>query len=164
MRGGDSINDRAILVNMGIGFFKNLLSQDQNNDQYVIRRGAYPRLNDDEIANLNEMVQDEEIKLAIFSLGSWKAPSPDGLRAMFYQANWDCVKESLSNWVKSVFQNPYLVKQVNSTFISLTLKLDRPESISQFRPIGLCNVSYKLIIKIIASRSNAVMPKIISQK
>ena len=56
MRGGDSINDQAILVNMGIGFFKNLLSQDQNNDQYVIRRGAYPRLNDDEIANLNEMV------------------------------------------------------------------------------------------------------------
>ena len=41
---------------------------------------------------------------------------------------------------------------LNSTFISLIPKKDKPLSFLDFRPIALCNLIYKLISKIDASR------------
>ena len=43
---------------------------------------------------------------------------------------------------------------LNSTFITLIPKFDRPASFGDYRPIALCNLLYKLITKIIAERLN----------
>lgn len=41
---------------------------------------------------------------------------------------------------------------MNRTLVALIPKTENPETISQFRPIGLRNVSYKVIAKIIVNR------------
>lgn len=41
-------------------------------------------------------------------------------------------------------------------------KVDSPESITQFRPISLCNVVYKVISKVLSNRLKSIMPEIIS--
>ena len=56
-----------------------------------------------------------------------------------------------------------MIHQVNETFLSLIPKIDKPETFSHFRPIGLCNVSYKLVTKIPATRLKEYMPRLISQ-
>jgi hypothetical protein len=40
----------------------------------------------------------------------------------------------------------------NSTFITLILKSDDPQSFDEFRPISLCNCIYKIVAKIIAQQ------------
>lgn len=49
-------------------------------------------------------------------------------------------------------------ENLNDTFITLIPKLDSPDLPSQFRPIGLCNVAYKIITKAIVNRIKPLMP------
>jgi hypothetical protein len=50
----------------------------------------------------------------------------------------------------------------NKIVVVLISKVDDPEEVSQFRPISLCNIVYKIISKMLAARLKLIMPKIIS--
>jgi len=51
---------------------------------------------------------------------------------------------------------------LNNTFIALIPKIDNPQHISEFRPIGLCNVVYKIITKATVQRFKHASPELIS--
>ena len=50
----------------------------------------------------------------------------------------------------------------NSTFLSLIPKDVNPSSFDRFRPISLCNSSYKIIAKLLANRFKPLLGKLIS--
>ncbi|KAL2904550.1 LINE-1 retrotransposable element ORF2 protein [Bienertia sinuspersici] len=104
-----------------------------------------------------------DVKNAIFSMDGSKAPGPDGFNAQFYKENWDIVSDLVSKSVFEFFQKGKLLKEINSTFISLIPKVDRPQNVSEFRPIACCNVIYKCITKMICVRMKEVLPDIIAE-
>ena len=53
-------------------------------------------------------------------------------------------------------------KELNSTYIALIPKTKNPENVTDFHPISLCNVLYKLISKVLTKRLKEVLPDIIS--
>ncbi|KAL0455541.1 UNVERIFIED_CONTAM: hypothetical protein Slati_0893300 [Sesamum latifolium] len=60
------------------------------------------------------------------------------------------------------FRTGRLLKQVNSTLISLIPKVANPTSVTEFRPISCCNVLYKIITKVIVQRMRTVLDLLIS--
>lgn len=51
---------------------------------------------------------------------------------------------------------------VNATVIALIPKTKNPISVTEFRPISLCNVVYKILSKVLANRLKVILPCIIS--
>ena len=51
---------------------------------------------------------------------------------------------------------------LNHTYIALIPKATKPRSVSEFRPISLCNVIYRIIVKSMANRLKHILDKIIS--
>jgi hypothetical protein len=58
----------------------------------------------------------------------------------------------LTDEVLAAINNKKMPEGWNSTSIVLIPKVDSPEVITQYRPISLCNVVYKIISKMLANR------------
>uniref|UniRef100_A0A2N9FSU5 Reverse transcriptase domain-containing protein n=1 Tax=Fagus sylvatica TaxID=28930 RepID=A0A2N9FSU5_FAGSY len=56
-----------------------------------------------------------------------------------------------------------LDENLNHTYITLIPKVKCPQKVSEFRPISLCNVIYKIISKVITNRMKKILPHIISE-
>ena len=50
----------------------------------------------------------------------------------------------------------------NSTFLALIPKEANPSTFDRFRPISLCNASYKILAKLLANRFKLLLGKLIS--
>lgn len=74
------------------------------------------------------------------------------------------MKHSLIDWIQASFQGQHGLQNVNSTLISLIPKVSHPETLSQFRPIGLCNVNYKILTKLIIQCIQPLMKDLICEE
>ncbi|KAG7578919.1 Reverse transcriptase domain [Arabidopsis thaliana x Arabidopsis arenosa] len=103
----------------------------------------------------------EEVEKAIRSMGKFKSPGPDGYQPIFYQQCWETVGESVIKLVLEFFENLELPMNLNDALVVLLPKVGKPEKITQFRPISLCNVLFKIITKTMVERLKPVMSKLI---
>ncbi|KAF7831683.1 reverse transcriptase [Senna tora] len=108
---------------------------------------------------LRRKVTMEEIKAATFELGGLKAPGPDGFSGLFFQHSWDVIKNDLFYMVQGFFERGDSISVLNETNIVLIPKIEKPEKVEQFRPISLCNFSYKIVSKIITNRMKSLLPR-----
>jgi hypothetical protein len=88
-----------------------------------------------------------------------KALSLDGLSAGFFLDNWDTVGEEVCQIVLTALNSGCMNKGMKFTYIALIPKVKSPEKVSDFRPISLCNVIYKMVSKVLANRLKGVVTK-----
>ena len=110
---------------------------------------------------LNAMMTNLDIKNAILSFKPYKAPCPDGFQSISFQRFWNIVGPSVIPYVKEIFQSKKIPKSLNSTPICLIPKMDKRETVHQFRLIRLCNTLYKTITKLPVRRLKLFLPNLI---
>lgn len=122
-----------------------------------------PKVTDQTNVDLNRLVSDEEIKVAMESMGELKAPGPDGLNGLFFQKNWGTIGVDVSKAIRQFFEYGLLPSEMNETLVTLIPKVPMAESLNQLRPISCCNYIYKIISKIFVIRLRCYMGGMVSQ-
>ena len=155
--------EREVATHIKEGFIKlYTTSQEATTGDIKLNQKWQVKLIDVEKESISHMVTDEEIFTAIWSPKAFKAPRPDGLHAEFFQRFWHIMRGSVREEVKYVFRERKVPDYLNRTNIVLIPKNQGPESISNFRPISLCNLVYKIVSKIIVSRIRSLLNHLIS--
>lgn len=143
-------------------YFTELFSATENSWEEVVDcvTGTITEVQNEE---LMKPVEEEEVKRALFQMNPDKAPGPAGMTPTFFQKNWKIVGKDIVNMVRMFFTNGFLNEDLNLTNIVLIPKKKSPSVISDLRPISLCNVTVKIITKVIANRFKQTLESVIAE-
>lgn len=86
------------------------------------------------------------------TLGPNKAVGPDGFSAGIIQENWTHFGPSILCEVQNFFETGQMPSCIARSNLVLIPKKEEAVLVSDFRPISVCNVLYKLISKILTLR------------
>ncbi|KAH1107204.1 hypothetical protein J1N35_010972 [Gossypium stocksii] len=113
--------------------------------------------------NLLKSFMKDEIWSAVKSMAPMKAPRIGGFPALFYQCYWHIAGDEISTYCLEVLDGKIEMAKINQTYLVLIPKVDKPKNISQFRPISLCNVLYKIIAKVLVNSMSPILGSCIDE-
>ncbi|XP_026410320.1 uncharacterized protein LOC113305515 [Papaver somniferum] len=105
---------------------------------------------------------EKQILDTLKSIDPWKAPGPDGFPRGFYLTQWETIKDDVVSMIQDLFRTGFVSKKLNQTRLMLVPKENTPRSRADYRPIALCNTSYKLISKLMARRMKHLLNIVVS--
>ncbi|CAL1381633.1 unnamed protein product [Linum trigynum] len=155
------VDDPDELRSMARDFYVELFTDDCGGQQQI--PACFNALTETMTAHMADIPTLEETHKVIKEMGGLKAPGKDGFHAAFYQKCWNNIGADFYDHLIACFRNPDRIRLCNDTLLVLLPKVDLPKQIAQFRPIGLCNVSYKALAKCLANRLKEFMPQLVDQ-
>ena len=99
----------------------------------------------------------EELRCAVDKGEKKKAPGRDGISSVFFQVNWEVMKDDLRKLFSEMFLDRKLTAQQKHGVIVLCPKNTSPVVPADYRPITLLNNDYKIMARIIAGRLKPVL-------
>ena len=151
------------IAEVAVSYFEKLYRTSNPDKIAEVVEAIDPKVSAEMNQSLIKQFTREEVEAALKQLHPSKSPGPDGMPALFYQNYWDIVGSDVVCMVLNVLNSNMSMADLNKTFITLIPKINNPAKMTDFRPISLCNVIYKLISKVLANRLKLVLPQIISE-
>jgi len=112
---------------------------------------------------LENEISEEEIKEAVKELNGGKAPGSDRLGVELYK-KIPLMRKWLAEAWKEANIKGRLWESARLSLIRLIYKKSDRERVTNYRPISLCNVDYKIIAKVIAMRLQEVLGEVIDEE
>lgn len=144
-------------------YYQQLFTLEEGERKSIVEQAPKPCISDKTNKELIKIHSPAEIKQALFSIHPDKASGPDGFSACFFQSNWNTVKAKLISEIQQFFSTGKLPKKINATHVRLIPKISSPKKISDYWPIALCNVYFKVISKILTLRLQPILHDMVSE-
>ncbi|GFZ21498.1 hypothetical protein Acr_29g0006600 [Actinidia rufa] len=162
LEGGVRSTSSSQVSDAFVHFYKGLLGTkggciELNRD--MVARGR--KLDPEQAQILTHLATEEEIRKALFSIGDDKAPGPDSYSFYFFKKVWNIVGRDFVAAIMEFFSSGHILRQINHSVLALIPKSKDSDRVDDYRPIACCNVIYKIISKIIASRLAPALTSIV---
>lgn len=163
-KNGSWVESEEELEVVAVEYFRNLFRFSNPSPECIkeVTNSIQSRVTEDQNLMLDRDFSKEEIEIAVKSMGPSKALGPDGAHAMFYQKYWEVIGKDTTNMCLRILNQEGEMDSLNETLITLIPKTNDPKHMSEFRPISLCNVAYKITAKALANRLKRILDSIIS--
>uniref|UniRef100_A0A9L0SCF3 RNA-directed DNA polymerase n=1 Tax=Equus caballus TaxID=9796 RepID=A0A9L0SCF3_HORSE len=137
----------------------NLEETDKFLDSYNL-----PKLNQEEIENVNRPITSKEIETAIKSIPKNKSTGPEGFPGEFYQTFREDLIPILLKLFQKIREDGLLPNTFYKANITLIPKPDKDNTKKEnYRPIALMNIDAKILNKILATQIQQYIKKIMDQ-
>lgn len=93
-----------------------------------------------------------------------RSPRPNRITVEVIKACWSFIGPDVLMMIRCFWESGILAYKLLEGIIKLILKSAFKENISDWRPITLLNLIYKLIAKLLALRLNTLLPDLISEQ
>ncbi|KZV58610.1 hypothetical protein F511_11258 [Dorcoceras hygrometricum] len=159
---GNCLTSPTLIQQSGACFFESLLTGEPSALAAPDLSYFFHEISDLENISIAATPSLEEVKAVVFSIPRDSVAGPDGFSSAFFQHCWQIVHQDVFRAVLDFFQGTPFPQSFTSTTISLIPKCEGPRAWSDFRPISLCNVTNKIISKLLYSRLRNVVGRLIS--
>lgn len=112
---------------------------------------------------LEQAFTKEEVYKAVSSLGTDKAPGPDGFTIEFFKKAWNIIKSDIMMMFQDFFKNGIINKALNETYICRIPKKVGAKTVHEYRPISLMPCAYKILARVLSDRLKKVLPHTITE-
>ena len=143
-------------------YYSDLFQSSQPTEFAELIEAVVPKVFQEMNGSLTSEFQCVEDFKALKQMYPLKSPSLDGMPPLFFQHFWPTFGNVVTKTVLDFLHHSIFPPKFNETHIVLFLKIKNPKKVTDFCPISLCNVMYKLASKVLANRLKKVLPKIIN--
>ena len=150
-------------MEIAVSFYESLFTSSQPSAMDAVLEAIEPKVTESMNQELIKEFTREEIDVALKHKEHLKALGSDGMPPIFFQSFWSVIGDEVSYAILDCLNNCHIPHDLNHTFVTLIPKVKCPELISEFRPISLCNVIYKLMSKVLANQLNKLLPLLVSE-
>ena len=127
-----------------------------------LKKYNLPKLNQEEIENLNRLIASTEIETVIRKFPTNKSPGPGGFTAEFYQIFREELTPILLKFFQKIAEEGKLLNSYYEATIIVIPKPDKNATKEEnYRPRSLMNIDAKILNKILANRNQQHIKKII---
>ena len=153
---GEIMTDNTEIQRIIRDYYQKLYDNKMNNleemDEFL-EKYYLPKLNQEEIENLDRPIIGMEIKTLIKNLPTNKSPEPDGFVGVFYQKFREELTPILIKLFQKIAEEGKLPNSFYEATITLIPKLDKDVTKKEnYRPTSLMNIDAKILNKILANR------------
>ena len=124
--------------------------------------GELPTISPEDRAVLEAPITMAEITKALKTSPKHRAPGLDGLPHEFYQKTQHIIGPTLIKVFQEQLDRGELIPSGKEGVTRLIPKVEGTPTIQQVRPITLLSCDYKLMSKIIATRMNKILPRVLT--
>ncbi|KAL3681174.1 hypothetical protein R1sor_024130 [Riccia sorocarpa] len=147
-------------------YYKKLYTRDEEVERARVERAEILKLVDRSVLEsdnikLTATPPTEEIDKTVTELPKEKAPGKDGITAEVLRATWSWTREACVALIEGFWRTKRLGLAEAEGVIKLLPKSQEKQLLTNWRPITLLSIAYKIISKILANRLKGIIPRLV---
>ena len=164
---GQSHTSQVAMAQICSDYYKNLYTARESPEASVGAQEAAlyylkDKLSPSTKTALHAPLSQEELRLALWDMSPDKSPGPDGIILEFYKIFWNILGAEFTVMINESVREGRLPPGVTQGMIVLLHKGGDRQALTNWRPITLLNLGYKIYAKALQLRLQPVLMEVIS--